>query len=132
MKHRTPLLCALALVSCALAMNAAPAHATSGFGCYRANVGANDPLAIRSEPTARSDALMRVHAGSSPIIALDGLPRGEGVEPSLFDVHRTEMTVCVPNTLPLGARWCPVTLFDGDQVRSGWAKRRFLDHSECP
>ena len=106
------------------------AEATSGFGCYRVNVGPDDPLAIRMEPDASSPVVIRVDWSDQPIIALDGVPRGR--EPSLFDVHRAELDNCVPATLPLGARWCPVSLFAGGQEDHGWIKRRYVDHSECP
>lgn len=113
------------------------AHATSGFGCYRPNVGANDPLVILAEPSARSTNPGTVDSRSGEIISLDGLPRGEDLQPSLWDVHQAEYAVCLPNDRPLGARWCPVSVFgdigqgDTGQV-TGWIKRRFVDHSECP
>lgn len=106
------------------------AQATSGFGCYRVNVGPGDPLAVRMEPSAKSPLVVEVDWANQPIIALDGAPRGQ--DPSLFDVHRTEMETCVPQSVPLGARWCPVSLFAGGQSDHGWIKRRFVDHSECP
>jgi len=109
------------------------AFATSGWGCYRVNVGPRDALNIRTGPSARSTAFATYHWSDQPIIALSGgLTRGEGVQPDLFDVHRAEFEVCVPGNLPIGARWCPVTIFDGGGSRSGWLKRRFVDHSECP
>lgn len=111
---------------------AAPAAATSGFGCYRVNVGPDDPLSVRSEPSADSPVIVRLDWSDQPIIALDGLPRGENVQPSLFDVHTAEMENCVPASLPLGARWCPVSLFGAGPADHGWIKRRFVDHSECP
>jgi hypothetical protein len=116
-----------------LPLLAGEASATSGFGCYRVNVGPNDPLNIRARPSARSPVVASYHWGNQPIIALSGgLARGEAVQPSLFDVHMAEFQVCQPADLPLGARWCPVTIFDGAGSRSGWLKRRFVDHSECP
>lgn len=115
-----------ALVACG------PAYATSGFGCYRVNVGPDDPLVVRMEPSANSAAVVRLDWSDQPIIALDGLARGEGVQPTLFDVHQAEFESCVPDSLPLGARWCPVSLFGAGPAESGWIKRRFVDHSECP
>lgn len=123
----------LAATLLGLAIPAGSASATSGFGCYRVNVGPEDPLRIRARPSASAPAVAGYHSGNQPIIALSaGVPRGEGVQPTLFDVHMAEFEVCVPRTLPLGARWCPVTVYDGDTTRSGWLKRRFVDHSECP
>jgi len=122
------------LVACLfLPLWAGSASATSGWGCYRINVGPGDPLNIRARATASSPIVASHHWGDQPIIALaGGLPRGEAYQPTLFDVHRAEFEVCVPADLPVGARWCPVTLFDGGGSRSGWIKRRFVDHSECP
>lgn len=131
---RCALICPSALIvaSLSLAIATGPAAATSGFGCYRVNVGPSDALNVRAEPSGSASVRASVHWGDQPIIALDGVPRGEGVEPSLFQIHQTELSECVPSTLPLGARWCPVTLFDGGGTTSGWLKRRFVDHSECP
>jgi hypothetical protein len=129
---RLPLVKLLAALA-VLAALPGEASATSGFGCYRVNVGPNDPLRIRQGPSARSAAIAAYHWDNQPIIALDGgLPRGEGVQPTLFDAWRAEREVCVPSNLPVGARWCPVTVFDGGGSRSGWLKRRFVDFSECP
>ena len=108
------------------------AAATSGFGCYRVNVGNDDPLVVRTEPSASAAAIAEVTSEDQPIIALAGLPRGEDFQPSLFDVHQAEMSACQPSSLPLGARWCPVMLVDADGTKSGWLKRRFVDHNECP
>lgn len=107
---------------------AAPAAATSGWGCYRVNVGPSDPLNIRSEPNAGSAVVAQVDSAHGSIISLNG---GQGPGASLFDVHRAEFARCLPQGLPLGARYCPVTLY-GETTVSGWAKRRFLDHNECP
>lgn len=122
----------LALVAVALCASA-PASATSGFGCYRVNVGPDDPLAVRVEPSASAEVVVRLDWDDQPIIALDGLPRGgEDTQPTLFDVHRAEFANCVPAALPLGARWCPVSLFGAGPADNGWIKRRFVDHNECP
>jgi len=131
MRHNRAVRC-VAAAAAVLALTAAPASATSGFGCYRVNVGPSDPLAIRARPDDGAPAVGRAHWDDQPIIALDGVPRGEAVQPSLFDVHRTELRRCTPSSLPLGARWCPVSFFDGHGRVSGWLKRRFVDHGECP
>ena len=108
---------------------ALPANATSGWGCYRANVGPSDPLKVREGPSANTPALTSIHWNSSPIVAL----AAKGPPPdTLFEAHQREFATCTPSNLPLGARWCPVSLFDGDSVITGYVKRRFLDHSECP
>lgn len=121
------------LTALALAMlSANPAAATSGWGCYVVNVGPSNPLHVRAEPSATATVVMAIHTGNQPIVALNGVPRGEEIQPSLFDVHSTESDVCVPANLPRGARWCPVSLFDGSGPKEGWLKRRFVDHSECP
>ena len=122
-----------AALAAAAILAASPAAATSGFGCYRANVGPSDALNVRAAPTARSAVVGTIDWTSGAIVALvaPGL-RGEGRQPSLFDVHQAELSSCVPSGLPLGARWCPVALFDGDASTNGWIKRRFVDHSECP
>jgi len=112
---------------------ASQAAATTGFGCYRVNVGPNDPLQVRAAPRASAAPVASYHWGNQPIIALDaGLPRGEDVQPTLLDQYGAEFDVCVPNKRPIGARWCPVTIYDGGTSRSGWIKRRFVDFSECP
>ncbi len=112
--------------------SATAAKATSGFGCYRVNVGPDDPLRIRFEPDASSSVVASVSWQDQPIIALDGLDRSEESQPTLFDVHMAESRECSPQSLPLGARWCPVALYGAGETRHGWLKRRFVDHSECP
>jgi hypothetical protein len=126
---------ALSIAAAAFATVAAagPAAATSGFGCYRVNTGPADPLAVRSEPREKAAAVATLSWEDQPILALEAASlRGEGKQPSLFEVWQAEFEVCTPGNLPVGARWCPVMLFSGDEVVRGWAKRRFLDHSECP
>ena len=107
---------------------AGPASATSGWGCYRPNVDQSDPLNVRAAPSASAAVVASLHADSPFIVALDapGLAQAE-----LHQVHWAELDVCTPSRLPLGARWCPVTLY-GPSTASGWVKRRWLDHSECP
>lgn len=116
----------------ALVLAPGSAAATSGWGCYRVNVGPNNPLNVRAAATASSAVVRSVSWADQPIIALRGLARGESVQPDLFDVHQAEMSTCQPSGLPLGARWCPVSIFAGGGSADGWVKRRFVDHSECP
>ncbi len=112
----------------------AAAGATSGFGCYRANVPPSDALAVRAGPSASAAVVARLDWAGGPIVALraPGLRGGEGHQPGLFEVHRAEGEVCVPGDRPRGARWCPVAIFSGGDTVEGWIKRRFVDHSECP
>lgn len=124
------------LLAAALAsVPAVPAAATTGFGCYRANVPPSDALAVRAAPGADAAVLARLDWESGAIVALraPALRRGEDApQPSLLDVHVAEAEVCVPPDRPRGARWCPVAVFDGDGTTEGWIKRRFVDHAECP
>ncbi|RAH99403.1 hypothetical protein DLJ53_23030 [Acuticoccus sediminis] len=111
------------------AVIASPAAATSGWGCYRPNVGPSDPLNVRASPTSSSAVVTAVDWNGEYIIALDA-PNLANAD--LFQVHQAEFSVCTPSNLPLGARWCPVKLFGGDTTLAGWLKRRFVDHNECP
>lgn len=115
-------LAALALVG------AGPAAATTGWGCYRVNTGPSDPLNVRGAPEPGSPVVTQIDSSRQPIISLNA---GQGPGADLAEVHRAELARCLPERLPLGARYCPVTLY-GESTHSGWAKRRFLDHSECP
>ena len=125
---RYPLIC-IALVSLAAAF-ATPAAATSGWGCYVVNVPPSNALNVRAAPSASAAVLDSISWAGHGIIALD-----PGVEPNadLFAVYQKEFEVCVPNTIRLGARWCPVSIYEGAGAPlSGWVKRRYLDYSECP
>ena len=108
---------------------AAPASATTGWGCHQINSGASDPLNIRDAPSSSGSVVGRYHAGNQPIIALDAPELGQA---TLADVHFAETRHCEPMSGPLGARWCPVNMFDGSGYQSGWVKRRWVDHAECP
>lgn len=127
-----------ALLAAALA-GAAPAAATSGWGCYQPNVVHPETLNVRAGPSAGSAVVAEIDALDAPagvgaIIALRGAEdlRGEDRQPSLFEIHQAEHEICEPAALPLGARWCPVAIFAGQEPVEGWIKRRFADHSECP
>jgi hypothetical protein len=117
----------------------APAAATSGWGCYQPNVVHPETLNVRAGPSAGSAAVAELEARDAPgaagaIIALRGAEglRGEDRQPSLFEIHQAEHEICEPAALPLGARWCPVAIYAGQDPVEGWIKRRFVDHSECP
>ena len=90
-----------------------PALATSGPGClYVVNVASNDVLNVRRSPSARS-----------PIVDILK-PRRHGI------IHLDDM--CEPLSRPWASRWCPITHYDGDRVRSGWVKARYVRDSDCP
>ena len=109
---------------------ATPAAATSGWGCYLVNVPPSNALNMRSGPSASAAVVDAMSWSGHGIIALDP---GVGPNSDLFEVHQKEMEVCVPATIRLGARWCPVTIYEGAGAPlSGWVKRRYLDYSECP
>ncbi|UOM33466.1 hypothetical protein [Acuticoccus sp. I52.16.1] len=123
-----PALVTLTSIAVAL-IGVSPAAATSGWGCYRANAGPGDPLNVRAEPSSAAPVVATIDWDSPYIIAIDaqGLAQAD-----LFEVHREELATCTPGDVPLGARWCPVRLYGGDQTIAGWLKRRWVDHSECP
>ena len=129
---------AVATALLALVAGAMPAAATSGWGCYQPNVVHPETLNVRAGPSADAAVAAEIAAANAPagvgaIIALraEGL-RGEDREPSLFEVHQAEHEFCIPASLPLGARWCPVAIHAGAEPVEGWIKRRFADHGECP
>lgn len=115
-----------------VALTPTAGHATSGYGCYRVNTPPSDPLNIRAQPSARSSVVAVANSANAPIIALLGVGRGEGIEPTLDDVRTTESAVCTPHNVALGSRWCPVAVYAGGGSVEGWLKRRFVDYSECP
>jgi hypothetical protein len=96
------------------------ASATTGTGCWTVvNVPSGDVLNLRAEASARSAILLRLSPSRYYIIA--GGPSRSAAEGR-----------CIPQSRPVGSRWCPVTVFDeGDAVR-GWLKRRFIAPAECP
>lgn len=103
----------LLLAAAALAAAAMPASATSGPGCYRViNVESWDVLNLRAAPSAQSRIVDRLPPESHGIIAGTG--------------------ACVPASAAPASRWCPVTVYDGDRITKGFAKRRYLRDSDCP
>lgn len=89
------------------------ASATSGPGCFVVvNVPNWDVLNVRSGPSARNHIVDALPPGRHGIISQSG--------------------PCVPNNISLGSRWCPITHYNGDVVRSGWIKRRYVSPSQCP
>ncbi|MBZ8133135.1 hypothetical protein [Afifella sp. IM 167] len=92
---------------------AAPAHATSGPGCLVVvNVASSDPLNMRAGPSAAAGIVDILVPGRHGIVHLDA--------------------PCAPASRPWAQRWCPVTHYDGDRVRSGFVKARYVRDSDCP
>jgi hypothetical protein len=110
MAKRLPVALLAALITTAAA---SPALATSGPGCLVVvNVASNDALNMRAGPSSKA-----------PIV--DVLPpRRHGI------IHLD--AACVPLNVAWGSRWCPVTHYNGDSVRKGWVKARFVRDSDCP
>jgi len=101
-----------ALLLLALAASA-PAQATSGPGCLTVvNVAYNDALNMRAGPSAAARIVDALVPGRHGILHLDA--------------------PCEPLSRPWPQRWCPVTHYDGDRVRSGFVKARFVRDSDCP
>lgn len=99
-----------AALTCAMA---SPAIATSGPGCLVVvNVASNDALNLRSRPSSSSPIVGVLPPGRHGIIRLEGQ--------------------CMPLNVSWGSRWCPVTHYDGGNVKSGWIKARFVRDSDCP
>ena len=104
---------AVAFAALLLLAAAAPAMATSGPGCLRVvNVAANDALNLRAKPSANSAIVGVLPPQTHGIIHLDGK--------------------CVPAKVSWGNRWCPVTVYDGNNTTKGWVKARFVRDSDCP
>ncbi len=108
------------LISVMLMFSSGQVFATSGSGCYRVvNVAYDDVLNIRSRPSARSSIVYTLDPAGGPIIS-----GGR----SAYDAQRQ----CIPTYRRLSSRWCPVTIYDGNNSVRGWAKRRFLQPNDCP
>ncbi len=102
-----------AFLGLAIALAASSASATSGPGCFVVvNVPNWDVLNVRSGPSARNPIVDALPPGRHGIISQNG--------------------PCVPYHIALGSRWCPVTHYNGDVVRTGWIKRRYVAPSQCP
>ena len=108
------------ILALSLVLSAAPAYATTGFGCWQpVGVAADDVLNVRRSRSARSAIVTAIPPRGGPIIA-GGRSRA-GAEAN-----------CGPKGRARPSRWCRVTVYRGDSVTSGYVKRRFLRHSECP
>jgi hypothetical protein len=90
-----------------------PVLATSGPGCLVVvNVPNWDRLNLRSAPRASASIVQRIHPENHGILHLD--------------------RKCAPLSAPWGQRWCKVTHYNGDSVRTGFVKARFVRDSDCP
>jgi hypothetical protein len=100
-------------VTTALMITIAPALATSGPGCLVVvNVPNWDRLNLRAAPRASTRIVQRIHPVNHGILHLD--------------------RACAPLSAPWGQRRCRVSHYDGDGVRTGFVKARFVRDSDCP
>lgn len=103
----------ISLVAVLIVLLPNAARATSGPGCFQViNVPNWDVLNMRSGPSANNPIVDRLPPGRHGIISQSG--------------------PCIPYNASLGARWCPVSHYNGDKTSSGWVKRRFVAPSQCP
>ncbi len=104
---------ALVIAAAMVTAVAVPALATSGAGCLVVvNVPNWDRLNLRAAPRATANIVQRIHPQNHGILHLD--------------------RSCSPQSKPWGQRWCKVTHYNGDSVRSGYVKARFVRDSDCP
>lgn len=104
MLRHTASVAAAILVASLLA--SAPAHATTGPGCYRVvNVPYWDVLNVRKWPSHRSAIVMALS-------------------------NKTHMIVSGRGTCRKG--WCPVNVTNEFGTKRGWIKGKFLAPSDCP
>lgn len=95
------------------ATGAAPAAATSGWGCFRViNVRVGDVLNLRAKPSGSSPVVDKLTPGKHGILAEAGPCRPASTKPS--------------------KQWCPLKHFNGNRTTEGWAKLIYLAPSECP
>ncbi len=96
-----------------IAFAALPASATSGPGCFRVgNLPDEEPLMLRAGPSVGAEIVGKMFIGKHGIIAENG--------------------ACRPFAVRASKQWCPVKVFDGDKVESGWARLAYLLPSHCP
>lgn len=106
-------LVAIAITALAAGIAAAPAQATSGPGCFQVGgLPPSEPLNLRSKPSAKARVIGRLYVGRHGIIAENG--------------------PCKPSNRPPSKQWCPVKIYDGDTIASGWLKMAYLRNSDCP
>jgi hypothetical protein len=89
------------------------AGATSGPGCLIVtNVAWGDVLNLRTKPVSSSRIVAALIPDRHGIIHLDA--------------------PCGPKSKPWAQRWCKVSVYDGDGVKRGYVKARFVRDSDCP
>jgi hypothetical protein len=112
-RERVMLVKSIIVASTVLLTTIAPAFATSGPGCLVVvNVPSWDRLNLRASPRASAPIVQLIHPENHGILHLD--------------------RACTPLSRPWGQRWCKVTHYNGDSVRSGYVKARFVRDSDCP
>lgn len=103
----------MAIAALTLGVATVPALATSGPGCFQVGgLPASEPLNLRMKPSAKARVIGRLYVGRHGIIAENG--------------------PCKPSNRPPSKQWCPVKIYDGDTIASGWLKMAFLRNSDCP
>ena len=111
-------------------INAGPAAATSGWGCFRVvNVESWDVLNMRFGPSASAVIVGTIAPQDHGIIALNSRT---GILDSVNDAVALEAQTCVPSDRALASRWCHVTHYTGGGTTIGWVSRRYLERVECP
>lgn len=90
-----------------------PVGATSGPGCLIVrNVAWGDVLNLRAKPSSSSRIVGAL------------IPERHGI------IHLDQP--CAPRSRPWAQRWCKVSVYDGDGVKKGYVKARFVRDSDCP
>ena len=103
-----------------LVASVSPVQATSGWGCWQpVGVAGDDVLNVRRARSARSAIVGAIQPFGGPIIA-GGRSRADAE------------AKCGPQNRARPSRWCRVSVYGSGGDFSGYVKRRFLRHSECP
>jgi hypothetical protein len=102
----------LATLGFLLALSPA-AQATSGPGCLIVtNVAWGDVLNLRARPAPFSRIVAALIPERHGIIDLDA--------------------PCGPQSKVWAQRWCKVSVYDGEGVKRGYVKARYVRDSDCP
>ncbi len=100
-----PSVAALAMLTISLPVSA-PAHATTGPGCYRVvNVPSWDVLNVRKWPSHRSAIVMALSS---------------------------ETSIIVSGRAACRKGWCPVNVTNEFGTKQGWIKAKYLAPGDCP
>lgn len=100
-----PSIAALAILTLSAVLSA-PAHATTGPGCYWVvNVPSWDVLNVRKWPSHRSAIVMALSSKTYMIVSGRGACR---------------------------KGWCPVNVTNELGTKRGWIKAKYLAPSDCP